>query len=345
MFRMLCRVLCGLLLLGNIALTQAATLPPGLNTATVPITSQSPADLHAALVNAFSQVLVKISGNSRITSLPGIQQQLATADRFAQKYRYVDGNLQVAFDPRALITLLAQAQQPVWLSIRPVTLVWLSVGGQAPLTAAAAAPNTPNPVVAMLQGDADARAIPIAFPTMTADDQADWNAKTSGTAFNQPILEKIAQRYQQPAILYGEMAQAADQSWSTNWFLVWRGQTWQWRNDGTQAVVLQAGIDKVADLMGSQLAVNLNQEDANNFWLAILGVNNLADYSAMLDALKLCQPVLGVMVQDVGSHGVLLQVTTIGDNADSLTSALAANPHFTPLQTTDTQALHYQWKP
>lgn len=344
MCRKLCLIISGLLLLGNVVWAQAATLPPGLNTATVPVASQSPADLRPAILNAFSQVLIKISGNSRIASLPGIQQQLATADRFAQKYRYIDGNLQVAFDQRALITLLAEAQQPVWLSARPATLIWLSVSGQTPLTTAAA-PNPPNPLTAMLQSDADARAIPVVFPTMTGDDQTDWSAKMSGTVFNQQALEKIALRYQQPAILYGELTQAADQSWAADWFLVWRGQTWQWRNNGAQPAVLQAGVDKVADLMGSQLAVNLNQEDANNFWLAVLGINNLADYSAMLEALKQCQPVLGVVVQDVGSHGVLLQVTTIGEGADALKSALAANPHFTALTTTDnTQALHYQWK-
>lgn len=322
----------------------AATLPAGLNSATVPVTSQSPADLHPALVNAFSQVLIKISGNSRIITLPGIQQQLPEAERFAQKYRYIGTNLQVAFDEHALITLLAEAQQPIWLSARPATLIWLSVSGKTPVVPVE---NNPDPTPALLQNAADSRAVPIVFPKMDSSDQADWQAKLGGAAVNQAGLEKIGARYQLPAVLYGELNQAADQSWTADWFLVWRGQTWQWRDSQPQsATVLQGAIDKLADLMGSELAVSLDQQDANNLWLAVLGVENLTEYSAMLNELKRCPPVLGVAVQDVGSHGVLLQVTTIGQGADALQSALANNPHFAPLSTAtaDSQALHYQWK-
>lgn len=336
----------GLFILLGIALwAQAATLPPGFNMAAVPVTSQSAADLHPALVKAFAQVLVKISGNSQITTLPGIQSQLANADRFSQKYRYVDSNLQVVFDEHALITLLAQAEQPIWLS-RPIILLWLTVNGK-PLAATA---NPPDSAMTALQTDADARGLPVLFPKMDAADQADWQAKTGGTAYDQSALAKIAARYQVPAILYAELTQAQDQSWVVDWFLVWGDQTLQWRNNGAEPDVLQAGVDKVADLMGKQLAVSLNQQDANNLWLAVLGINNLADYSAMLAAIKQPQPVLGVEVKDIGSNGVLLQVTTTGTGKDALIAALASNSHFSPVSESagskkeSADVLHYQWK-
>lgn len=342
MMRRLSRVFCGLVLGAVVLGAHAATLPQGFNMATVPVASQSSADLHPALVKAFTAVLVKISGNSQITNLPGIQSQLANADRFAQKYRYLDSNIQVVFDEHALITLLAQSQQPVWLS-RPTVLVWLAVSGHPPLAAGA----TPaDPAQTYLQSDADARGLPVLFPKMDASDQADWQSKTNNAPLTQAALAKIAARYQVPAILYGELTQAADQSWGVDWLWVWGDQTLQWHNNGVEADVLQAGVDKIADAMGSRLAVSLNQQDANNLWLAVLGVHNLADYSAVLAAIKQSAPVLGVDVKDVGSEGVLLQVTTTGAGPAALQAALANNPHFTAAtadSATDT-VLHYQWK-
>ena len=338
-------IICGLILSGMVLYAQAATLPQGFNMATVPVASQSTADLHPALVKAFTQVLIKISGNSQITTLPGIQPQLANADRFAQKYRYIGSNLQVVFDDHALITLLAQAQQPVWL-LRPTVLIWLSVSGHPPLVSGV---NPPDPALTYLQNDTDARGLPVIFPKMDANDQADWQAKTSDKPLDQAALAKIVGRYQVPAILYGELTQAADQSWGVDWFWVWGDQTLQWHSSGAEPDVLQAGIDKIADLMGSRLAVSLNQQDANNLWLAVLDIHNLADYSSMLAVIKQSSPVLGVDVKDVGSNGVLLQVTTTGEGEAALQAALANNPHFVPVpadpkaQPAD-NVLRYQWK-
>lgn len=318
-------------------------MPPDLNSATVPVASQSTTDLHPALVAAFNQALIKITGNSAIVNLADVQKQLPSVEKFVQKYSYLDSSVKVTFDQHALVTLLVQAQQPIWLSARPASLLWVSVNGQPPLTVPA--DNSLNAPVAALQNSAANRAIPIVFPTMDANDQAAWQAKTSGTALDQAALTQIAARYQTPALLYGELTQAPDQSWTANWFLVWRAQTWQWRNDGAEDAVLQAGIDKMTDVMGSQLAINLDQQAANTLWVAIMGVNNLNDYNAVLTALKEFQPILGISVQDVGSHGVLLQVTTVGEGPDALKQALAASPHFTPLPAQATEVLTYQWKP
>lgn len=335
MCRILCRFFFGLWLLINVDLVQAATLPPGFNIATVPVAGQSSSDLHNAMVKAFTQVLIKISGNSQILAVPAIQSQLANPEKFSQKYSYLNGSVQIAFDERALITLLAQTQQPVWLSVRPATLIWLSINGQTPIAASAE-----------FQSSAEGRAIPISFVTMTADDQSDWKTKTSGAAFDQPALEKIAGRYQQPAILYGEFTQpAADNHWTVNWTFVWRGQIWQWHDAGAQNGWQQTAIDKIADIMGGQLATNLNLQDANSNWLAVMGISNVTDYLAMLNTLKQFPPVLGVVIQDVGSKGVLLQVTTLGQGPDVLKAALQTSPHFASLSTTDPQTLQYQWQP
>lgn len=341
------RIISGLLLWCSFSWALADTVPAELSTVTVPVTSQSPADLHPALVNAFSQVLIKISGNSTIAAVPSIQQQLNNAEKFVQKYSYVGANVQVSFDQQALINLLAQTKQPIWLSARPATLIWLSINGQPPLTATPA----DNPSLLLLQNDAENRAIAIRFPVMDSNDQADWQAKIAGAELDQTALQKIADRYQAPAILSGQLAQAADQSWTADWLFVWRNQIWQWRNSGTQAEVLQQSIDKLTDLMAAQLAINLSQQAANTVWLAVLGINNLTDYDLALRTLKQLPPVLGVTVQDVGSQGILVQITTASAGTEAVKQALTASRHFTPgppdanANAAATEVLQYRWAP
>jgi len=321
----------------------AATMPTNFNTVTVPVQSQAATDLHSALTNAFLQALIKITGNSQIISLPEVTQQLPSIEKLVQKYSYQGGGIQVTFDQHALITFLIQLQQPIWLTERPKTLIWLSVNGQTPIAATAVS----NSLLALLQANADRRGASIRLPIMDESDQKVWQAKLAGTPIDQLVLEKIAEHYQSPAILSGELT-PANGGWSANWFLVWHGQTWQWHNEGPETVILPAVIDKLTDLMAGQLAVRLDGSSANNLWLAIMGIDNLADYNSVLTLLKGLQPVLGVMVQDVGSHGLLLQMTTVGQGEGPLKEALAATDHFTAITADDQgsdNVLNYKWNP
>jgi|GEM_PF-6791690 len=330
MFRRFCQAIVGLLFWCGSLGALAASVPADFSTVIVPVAGQSPAELHSALVEAFSRVLIKISGNSGITAVPEIQQQLSSAERFVQKYNYIDSSVQVTFDQRALIALLVKTQQPLWLSARPATLIWLS-----PIPNANPAPLT------VLQQAAVLRAIPIEFPNPGP-------ATAQEASLDQAALEKLAAQYQKPAILSGQLTQAADQTWSADWFFVWRGQSWQWRNSGRYEVVLQAGIDKIADIMGGQLAVNLDQQAGNTLWVAVLGVNNLNDYHSALAALKQLPPVLGVEVKDVGSHGILVQVSILGQGTGALKEALKNSGRFQPASSKDAanpDVLNYRWTP
>lgn len=314
-----------------------------LNRAVVPVASQSSADLHPALESAFSQVMIKMSGQSQIMTVPGIQKQLPFVEKFVQKYSYLDSNIKVTFDQHALVSLLSETQQPIWLSTRPSTLIWLSVNDLAPVVLT---PEDPDPRAVILQNNAAARAIPVVFPTIENSPSTAEQSETSGGALDQVALEKIAEHYETSAILYGQLKPGVDESGLVDWVFIWRGQTWVWHDEGAQTAILQAGIDKVADLMASQLAVNLSQGARHPLWLAILGINNLTDYNAALSMLKELPPVLGVIVQDVGSHGLLLQVTVTGEGEDPLKSALWASAHFKPLSTeTSESVLSYEWRP
>lgn len=316
----------------------AAVAPQGFNVGSVPVASQSAADLHTALVSAFEQVLIKLSGNSRITTVPDIQNQLALVDRYVQKYNYVDNNLIVTFDQRALINLLVQAQQPVWISERPPSLIWLSINGQAPLILN---PSNPDPLILLLQSIGNERALPLVFP----------NAPAEAGALDQTALEKLAATYQAQAGLSGNLKPdpADGSNWLSDWLLVWHGQTWQWSSNGTQEEILRVAVNKLADILGSQLSIHLDQKTGNTFWIAVMGVSQLSDYQNVLQTLKQLHPVLGLYVQDVGSHGLLIQITAAGEGSEAFKKALADNPRFNlvsdaPAGSNEAELLTYEWR-
>jgi len=54
----------------------------------VPVQSTDSAERAKQISQALAQVLVKVSGNTAISSLPAVASQLAHADSFVQKYSY-----------------------------------------------------------------------------------------------------------------------------------------------------------------------------------------------------------------------------------------------------------------
>lgn len=83
----------------------------------------------------------------------------------------------------------------------------------------------------------------------------------------------------------------------------------------------------------------------NKVWLVIMEVNNLQTYTQVLDELKNFSLIRDVIVQDMGSKGLLLKVSIAGDSS-TLAAALATNSHFIELsQQTPQEVLRYRWIP
>jgi Uncharacterized protein conserved in bacteria (DUF2066) len=91
----------------------AATVSP--YQAEVPIASHSAEDWTRTLPSALKQVLVKVSGNSKVMDIEVVKHALLKPDVFVQSYNYAPaetgGNgliLQVRFSPKAINNLLNQ---------------------------------------------------------------------------------------------------------------------------------------------------------------------------------------------------------------------------------------------
>lgn len=101
-----------------------------LNMVTVPIASQSQADIHDALGKAFINDLIKVSGNEDIGSLKEVKGALPSVEKFVQQYRFTDAGLEVIFNTSQVANFLkqlnlpnsnSQAVQNTWLAVMNIT--------------------------------------------------------------------------------------------------------------------------------------------------------------------------------------------------------------------------------
>lgn len=240
-------------------LLAVAVAVPNLYQGEVAVASYSANDWQKAIVPAFNQVLVKVSGDPNISQVAAIRPMLSRAGSFVQSYNYtsVDGGngkttimLQARFSPKAVNNLLQRnlvqqkTAQPVLAEDRPASVVWIVLtdgSGQTSLL------NEENLLLSTLQKDAENMAIPVLWPSMDLEDLQAISAQQV-LNFEQEAAIRASQRYNAEAILLGTIAQIANNSWQGKWLWISPQGNQSWQTDGTTA-------NQVASNMLKQLAV------------------------------------------------------------------------------------------
>ena len=329
-----------------------AVFVPDLNVASVAVKNTTTAARQAVLPEALGQVLVKMSGNPAIMTLPAVQDALDQVGDLLQSYSYVkqaqpDGSsqqrVQVAFDQKAVQQLLRKADQAIWSDHRPLTLLWWKINNNTGAEGISSASDTLT--LRGIQQDAKQRGVPILLPAMDLQDQSRLN-DPANDFFDLPLLSTMAKRYGAPSILAGSI-QLHGHQWKGKWLLLSGGTPYRWVNTAeTLDALFKKSLNSMADLLANQLAVSHDQGMQTSVTLDIRNVVGLQDYANVMKALKHLMPVAGVMVKDMSGSHLLLSIKTIG-GVPALTQALSRQSAFTT-EDVDAQQradLYYRWKP
>lgn len=302
------RLICFLLMLLPLSCIWAVSVDQ-LNQATVSVSNRSEAVLHQALQDAFSQVLVKTSGNPHVMTLPVIQNALSNVSQWVQSYAYEDQStqttnsptvqLQVIFDQAGIQRLLHDAGQAAWGHDRPLTLVYFD--------------TQMDQYQPIMRETAITRGLPIIFPSMDLSDQTlVWQQNNTST-LSQDQLMQLAKHYGVLSVLAGHVIAQPDQTWQADWTYLFNGQIFQWPVKGdTQQAVIALAMNKVMETIVNQLAVTENTASQSSITLSISGVNDLGDYAKVMHYLRACNDVLHVSVKKFSETGLLLQVDMRG---------------------------------
>lgn len=182
-------VLTILLMLLCVSATAHAKLIENLYSATVDVASQSQQHRQQAIVAAFEQVLLKVTGQPETLDHPAIRAASSDVSQLLVQYGYQRNGSQTqltaTFDGRKLREILAQNELPYWGSRRPQLLLWMvqdSEGRRRLLGS-----SDESVFVQQLKDYAEQYAIPIQLPLLDLTDAMQVGVTDVWGRFIQPV--------------------------------------------------------------------------------------------------------------------------------------------------------------
>ncbi|MEM9532441.1 MAG: DUF2066 domain-containing protein [Pseudomonadota bacterium] len=286
-----------------LVLVLAALLPGQAAAAFDPYRARIPASvvqadgLNGAFEAALVQVLGKLSGNPDQVAALAQSGQLGTVRPLVKFHGYTEVGterwLEVAFDQTLANDRLRDLRLPVWPLERPETLVWVALeqGGRRTLlgqgqglTDGETEGDSENSALEAMTLTAELRGVPLIRPLLDLSDQASVRVADvwGGFADN---LESSRQRYNADQLLLGR-AYPERAGWTIRWLLSGRGaaERWESRAASIEGSLVQ-GVEMLARRMGQRMAVAPDQITGGALRVRVSGLDNAADYAAVMSYL------------------------------------------------------------
>jgi len=297
------------------------------------------------IAEAFTQVLIKVSGRSDVTSSHAYNDMLKKAEAAVSQFRYDHRTIEpvsmtetpadspesaqpedaigtedkekwfwVRFNSNIANNLLKSAQIPIWGKIRPETLLWFSqeIDAKRYLQGQYDAPD----IYKIFQQQAEQRGIVLIFPFLDLEDQSKLSAADIWGNFNDAVL-LASRRYQAQSTLTAKLFKEPGGLWVSQWNLLILGeaQSWGFRSE-QQEKVLAAGIDELADRLSRRFTQVVSGDES----AVILQVNNIGgfnDFQELDDYLRNLATVKSVELMLVEQDRVIYTISYLGSK-DSL---------------------------
>jgi hypothetical protein len=341
--------------MGGLPPVRAATVE-SLYDVEVPVSSQDLRERERALRAGLLQVVVRASGQRRVTPAGVLSAVLQNPSRYVQEFRYAGASeggdargrgagqrLWIRFNPASTNELLRQAGLPVW-GARPTVIVWLALQeAQGPRLVSA---GEPAAVVATLRARAAARGVPLALPTLDEAGQARLLAADIAAERNDRAVQ-ASRRYHAEAVLVGRARERVPGLWEARWTLVAGDATERFSVDGEQIEqVAGEGLDRAVDLLAARnarvaVAPPVPAPGAGpgrSPELTVAGLSGFGEYARVRRYLEGVETVTAVRVVRMGAGGVTFHLTAEADR-DALSRSIVHGGVLAPVPSSDTWTL------
>lgn len=345
-----------LIMLLSVSATAQAKLIENLYSATVDVESQSQQHRQSAIVAAFEQVLLKVTGQPETLAHPGIREARDDVSQLLVQYGYQRNGSQTqltaTFDGRKLRELLAQNELPYWGSRRPQLLLWMvqDVDGRRRLLGS----SDESIFVQQLKDYAQQYAIPIQLPLLDLTDAMQVGVTDVWGRFIQPVAA-ASKRYAADGfaiVRISENYQATDSDKRIQ--LDWTVDVDSQRLSG---VVFASSVDWIAEPFVRDLSqklaaqfsiVNSDQQQLISVPLRITGLRQWQDVLTVETFLTSIPSVASVQLNQYSAKQTLFTVVVRGSEENLLQSiqldgrlqAAEVSPFASP---EFTQKVIYQW--
>lgn len=286
----------------------------GLYEVEVPVEGQSAEQRRAAIREAFSQILVKVTGSRELD-----KPILRYASRYVQQYRYrtlerkivevptmeaqvehdglitnssledsaelrIDPEVQteperllwVRFDAAAVNRMLREKGLVIWGSARPSILLWLSQEQQGERVMLQ--PEMFPEMVAVIEEQARQRGLAVMLPLMDMEDYQQLPVSALWGGFAE-IIQHASSRYGVEVILTGQLV-AVEAQWQVEWRLYQDEWVERWMGpNGTLNEMVAQGIEQMSDRLAERYTQSTADDRVSQLYVDIRGVDDLADYA------------------------------------------------------------------
>ncbi len=283
----------------------------GLYEVEVPVEGQSAEQRRAAIREAFSQVLVKVTGRRALD-----KPVLRYASRYVQQYRYrtlerkivespiieaqrephepimdkenselmvepeaqmeAERLLWVRFDAAAVNRMLREKGLAIWGSARPSVLLWLSQEQQGERVMLQ--PEMLPEMVAVVEEQARQRGLAVMLPLMDMEDYQQLPVSALWGGFT-GIIQHASSRYGVEVILTGQLV-ALEGQWQVEWRLYQDEsvESWMGANGALNEMVAQ-GVEQMSDRLAERYTQAIADDSVSQLYVDITGMDNLSDYA------------------------------------------------------------------
>lgn len=310
------------LTLSNSAIAQSSQ---SLYQATAPVSDQSNTARNAAIKWMFGQVLVKVSGQSKITEHPTIQQEISKALSYASGFGFNQTDsgkeLAVTFNEQLIDDLLKQNGFTLWDAERPSVMLWLvyeDEQGNRQILNEQSAPE----LLADIKQIAKVRGLPLLVPLWDLDDQMVVSAGDVWGQFEDKVAVANA-RYRSDYMI---LAKVTDYGFSKNvsWSVFKMGSdvdifgqtTAEISMTGSDdATSLNAAFNEIinqsTDFFAQQYSVDTSASDGD-VMVTLTNINSLQRYAEAVAYLKTIKAVENVVLVKVKANEYSFKVQLLG---------------------------------
>lgn len=304
---------------------------------------------------ALKQVLVKVSGNVKITDIAESDLLLKKTQSLLSQYGYQTYQntryFMAVFDKHKINQALQAMQQPIWGDTRPTTLVWLIkdsdnerqlVSDNMVTLSADSAFSSP------LQNEQRNRGIALQFPLMDLEDNLALSLSDVSGRFYDPIAT-ASQRYSANHFVVARLKQSSGQNWSLVWELVrFNPLTKQnevllsEKDNGRKSSIVSTMVNNIADYYAGQYAVIENQGEKFSQTIYVNGINSLAQLTQLNTILSNLLSISSFAVTEVDGSQVTLNIK-INGGMTSFKNGLFAQQNL-QADTTQSDSFHFNWR-
>ena len=347
----------------GLSLVATASQATDLYRVLVPVDDQATESREAGIDIAFSQMLVKLTGNSQILQSPQLKPFLIDPKAFLDSVGFnqlsdpqADKNivtgLDVKFDRPSVDKLLKQAQLPIIPAVRPKFLVWLMVDdiveGRRVLDESSVAQIQPEDyffdLMQAFTSSMNNRAISYFLPSYDLEDQLSVSAKEAW-AMNVDALNNASRRYDTDGWFALRVFKASDGQIRGAW--AYRENNARQMNDfygDSMEDLIAASVDQVLDAL-LQAHTYVPQLETDKLLVQIDGILSYKHYQSALKHLEQLELVESLQLYSVNS-GELVVAIEINGGVELLHSDLIRTGLLKPYLSSDNRSigrLTYRW--